>query len=117
MIFGNKSKKEFIDKNEKEEFEKLYNKINNDDNPTNEDLEKLTMFYRDILDKNNNLVLNDNFKLATFVNYNDLIGNYLILQDNFKIKHIIKLNEKKKENKKIKKILECTDPKKLDKLN
>ena len=31
MIFGNKSKKEFIDKNEKEEFEKLYNKINNDD--------------------------------------------------------------------------------------
>lgn len=106
MIFGNKSKKEFIDKNEKEEFEKLYNKINNDDNPTNEDLEKLTMFYRDILDKNNNLVLNDNFKLATFVNYNDLIGNYLILQDNFKIKHIIKLNEKKKENKKIKKILE-----------
>ena len=106
MIFGNKSKKEFIDKNEKEEFEKLYNKINNDDNPTNEDLEKLTMFYRDILDKNNNLVLNDNFKLATFVNYNNLIGNYLILQDNFKIKHIIKLNEKKKENKEIKKILE-----------
>ena len=106
MIFGNKSKKEFIDKNEKEEFEKLYNKINNDDNPINEDLEKLTIFYRDTLDKNNNLVLNDNFKLATFVNYNNLIGNYLILQDNFKIKHIIKLNEKKKENKKLKKILE-----------
>ena len=51
-------------------------------------------------------MLNDNFKLATFVNYNNLIGNYLILQDNFKIKHIIKLNEKKKENKKLKKILE-----------